>query len=79
MHWRILPLMMLFMLIVGYGVGNCMQPLILTVQSAVPPQEIGVATASATFFRQMGGTIGVAVFLSVLFSSMGGNRKRREP
>jgi EmrB/QacA subfamily drug resistance transporter len=65
-------LVMLFMLILGYGVGNCMQPLVLTVQSAVPPQEIGVATASATFFRQMGGTIGVAVFLSVLFGGVGG-------
>lgn len=66
-------LVMLYMLLVGYGVGNCMQPLILTVQSAVPPQAIGVATASATFFRQIGGTIGVAVFLSVLFSTVGGN------
>jgi len=68
-----LPVVMVFMLILGYGVGNCMQPLILTVQSAVPPAEIGVATSSATFFRQMGGTIGVAVFLSVLFSTMGGH------
>jgi len=66
-------LVMLYMLVVGYGVGNCMQPLILTVQSAVPPQEIGVATASATFFRQMGGTIGVAIFLSVLFTTVGGH------
>ena len=66
-------LVMAYMLIIGYGVGNCMQPLILTVQSAVPPQAIGVATASATFFRQIGGTIGVAVFLSVLFSTMGGH------
>jgi len=66
-------IVMVFMLVVGYGVGNCMQPLILTVQSAVPPREIGVATASATFFRQIGGTIGVAVFLSVLFSTVGGN------
>jgi len=66
-------LVMIFMLVVGYGVGNCMQPLILTVQSAVPPREIGVATASATFFRQIGGTIGVAVFLSVLFSTVGAN------
>ncbi len=64
-------LVMIYMLIVGYGVGNCMQPLILTVQSAVPPQAIGVATASATFFRQIGGTVGVALFLSVLFSTMG--------
>jgi len=72
-----LPYLMLFMLILGYGVGNCMQPLILTVQSAVPPSEIGVATSSATFFRQMGGTIGVAVFLSVLFSTMGGHIEDR--
>ncbi|MGH4016272.1 MAG: MSCRAMM family protein [Pseudonocardiaceae bacterium] len=32
---------------------------------------MGVATASATFFRQMGGTLGVAVFLSILFSFVG--------
>jgi hypothetical protein len=30
-----------------------------------------VATASATFFRQMGGALGVAVFLSILFSTAG--------
>jgi MFS family permease len=66
-------LVMIFMAIVGFGVGNCMQPLILTVQSSVPPTAIGVATSSATFFRQIGGTIGVAVFLSLLFSAVGGN------
>jgi hypothetical protein len=64
-------LVMVFMLILGYGVGNCMQPLMLTMQSAVPPQAIGMATSSATFFRQIGGTIGVAVFLSVLFGTVG--------
>ncbi|MEX0428278.1 MDR family MFS transporter [Nocardioides sp. DS6] len=66
-------IVMIFMFITGYGVGNCMQPLILTVQSSVPPTSIGVATSSATFFRQIGGTIGVAVFLSVLFSTAPGN------
>jgi EmrB/QacA subfamily drug resistance transporter len=64
-----------FMFVLGFGVGNCMQPLVLTVQSAVPPQAIGVATSSATFFRQIGGTIGVAIFLSMLFSGVGGNIK----
>ncbi|MGZ6733358.1 MAG: MDR family MFS transporter [Nocardioides sp.] len=64
-------LVMAFMLILGYGVGNCMQPLLLTMQSAVPPQAIGMATSSATFFRQIGGTIGVAVFLSILFGTVG--------
>ncbi|MEN8674683.1 MDR family MFS transporter [Nocardioides sp.] len=63
----------LAMLLLGLGLGQCMQPLLLTMQSAVPPSDIGVATSSATFFRQIGGTVGVAVFLSVLFGTVGGN------
>lgn len=64
---------MLYMVLVGMGLGNCMQALTLIVQNAVAPREIGMATSSATFFRQMGGTIGVAVFLSMLFSTVGDN------
>ena len=47
-----------------------MQPLTLAVQNAMPPRDMGVATASATFFRQMGGTLGTAVFLSILFAAL---------
>jgi hypothetical protein len=61
---------MIVMLVFGYGLGNNMQPLVLAIQNAVPPRDIGVATASATFFRQIGGTLGVAVFLSILFSTL---------
>jgi hypothetical protein len=68
-----LPLVMGLMLVLGYGLGNCMQPLLLILQSAVPPRDIGVATASATFFRQIGGTVGVAIFLSILFGQVGGH------
>ena len=57
----------------GIGLGFNMQPLVLAVQNAVPPQDMGVATSSATFFRQMGGTLGTAVFLSILFSTVGQN------
>jgi EmrB/QacA subfamily drug resistance transporter len=57
----------------GLGIGNIMQPITLATQNAMPARDIGVATSSATFFRQMGGTLGVAVFLSVLFSTAGGN------
>ncbi|HET8602721.1 MAG TPA: MFS transporter, partial [Marmoricola sp.] len=64
-----------YMLLLGLGLGNCMQPLMLIVQNAVPPRAIGVATSSATFFRQIGGTIGVAAFLSLLFSTVGGNMR----
>ena len=66
---------MVGMLFLGLGIGQCMQPLTIIVQNAVPPSEIGVATSSATFFRQLGGTIGVAVFLSLLFSTLGDNLK----
>jgi EmrB/QacA subfamily drug resistance transporter len=62
---------MLYMGIFGLGLGLSMQTLTIAAQNAAPPRDMGVATASATFFRQMGGTIGVAVFLSVLFSTVG--------
>jgi EmrB/QacA subfamily drug resistance transporter len=71
-----LVLVMAVMLLLGYGLGNCMQPLLLILQSSVPPRDIGVATASATFFRQIGGTIGVAVFITILFATVGGNIHR---
>ncbi|MET8471450.1 MFS transporter [Streptomyces sp. NPDC004856] len=62
---------MLYMAVFGLGLGCCMQTLVLAVQNAVPPQDMGVATASSTFFRQMGATAGTAIFLSVLFSNVG--------
>lgn len=58
-----------YMVLFGLGLGGCLQTLIMAAQNAVPPRDMGVATASATFFRQMGGTLGVAVFLSILFST----------
>ena len=59
------------MLIIGMGLGQLMQTLTLVAQQSVPASDIGVATSSATFFRQMGGTLGVAVFISILFNSLG--------
>lgn len=54
----------------GLGMGGLMQPLVLAVQNAVSPRDIGVGTSSVTLFRQLGGTLGVAVFLSVFFDSL---------
>ena len=59
---------MLGMLLVGLGLGQLMQTLTTASQNAVGPRDIGVATSSSTFFRQIGGTLGVAVLFSVLFS-----------
>jgi EmrB/QacA subfamily drug resistance transporter len=61
----------IYMALFGLGLGGCLQTLIMAAQNAVPARDMGVATASATFFRQMGGTLGVAVFLSILFSAAG--------
>ncbi|HEU0287086.1 MAG TPA: MDR family MFS transporter [Nocardioidaceae bacterium] len=67
--WQVMLIMPIF----GIGLGLNMQPVVVAVQNAVNPREIGVATSSVTFFRQMGGTLGTAVFLSVLFSTVGQN------
>jgi EmrB/QacA subfamily drug resistance transporter len=61
---------MIYMAVFGLGLGGCMQTLVLAVQNAVPIKDMGVATSSSTFFRQMGGTAGTAIFLSVLFSTV---------
>ncbi|HEY0259365.1 MAG TPA: MDR family MFS transporter [Lacisediminihabitans sp.] len=59
---------MIGMLLVGLGLGQLMQTLTIASQNAVGPRDIGVATSASTFFRQVGGTLGVAVIFSVLFS-----------
>jgi len=58
------------MVVIGMGLGQLMQTLTLASQNAVPAADIGVATSSTTFFRQMGGTLGVAVFISTLFNNL---------
>jgi hypothetical protein len=62
--------MSISMVIIGMGLGQLMQTLTLAAQNAVSPQDIGVATSSTMFFRQMGGTLGVAVFISILFNRL---------
>jgi hypothetical protein len=58
------------MVFLGLGLGQLMQTLTIAAQNSVGPRDIGVATSSATFFRQMGGTLGVAVFISLLFAAL---------
>jgi EmrB/QacA subfamily drug resistance transporter len=61
----------LYMALFGLGLGMNMQSIVLAMQNAVDPRDMGVATSSVTFFRQVGGSLGTAVFLSILFSSAG--------
>ncbi len=54
-----------FMFITGLGIGLVMQVLVVAVQNAVPHSALGVATATSTFFRTIGGAFGVAVLGAV--------------
>lgn len=56
--------------LLGIGMGNVMQVLIIAVQNSVHPRDVGVATSGSTFFRSMGGTIGTALFGAVLTSQL---------
>ncbi|WP_409251051.1 MDR family MFS transporter [Bacillus sp. SCS-153A] len=58
------------MIIVGSGLGLSFPVFTLTVQNAVQHQYLGVATAASQLFRQIGGTVGVAVMGTVMNNSM---------
>ena len=58
------------MLLLGLGLGNVIQVLVLAVQNSSQPRDIGVATSGSTFFRQVGGSFGVAVFGAILSASL---------
>ena len=61
----------LYMLVVGVGIGLVMQVIVLAVQNDAPARNIGVATSTATFFRSMGGSLGVAIFGAIFASRLG--------
>ena len=58
------------MLVLGVGIGLVMQVIVLVVQNDAPPRDIGVATSTATFFRSMGGSLGVALFGAIFASRL---------
>ncbi|HEU5032654.1 MAG TPA: MDR family MFS transporter [Spirillospora sp.] len=56
--------------LLGFGLGLVMQVLVIAVQNAVSYQDLGSATSGVTFFRQIGGSFGVAVFGSVFSNEL---------
>ncbi|MFF7293093.1 MDR family MFS transporter [Microbacterium sp. NPDC008134] len=65
-------LVSLYMFLMGAGVGMTMQNLVLIVQNVAKPSEMGVASSGVTFFRSLGGTVGVSVMGAVLANSLTG-------
>jgi MFS family permease len=59
-----------YMTLVGIGLGMTLQNLVLSVQNSVPPGDLGAATATVSFFRSLGGAIGVAALGAVLAHSV---------
>lgn len=68
-----------FMVVIGVGLGLCMQSLILGVQNAVSVRDLGAGTSSATFFRSLGGSFGVAILGTVLSSRLNSQLADRLP
>ncbi|RJE90248.1 DHA2 family efflux MFS transporter permease subunit [Paenibacillus sp. 1011MAR3C5] len=64
------------MIVFGIGLGVGMPVFSLTVQNAVKPNELGVATASSQLFRNLGGTIGIAVMGTIMQSSLVRNMEK---
>lgn len=59
------------MFLLGAGGSLYAQTITLSMQNALPQADLGVATSSNTFFWQVGGTAGAAVFLSIAYSTAG--------
>jgi EmrB/QacA subfamily drug resistance transporter len=60
----------LYMLVLGLGLGMVMQVLVLAVQNAVDYRHMGVATSGAILFRQIGGSVGIAVFGAIFANQL---------
>lgn len=58
------------LVLVGIGLGPAIPLYTLAIQNSVQPHQLGVATAAAAFFRQMGSAIGVALLGTVFASSL---------
>ncbi|WP_440582089.1 MDR family MFS transporter, partial [Streptomyces flavofungini] len=52
----------IWMAVLGAGIGLVMPVLILAVQNAVRPTDLGTATSANNYFRQIGGSVGAAIF-----------------
>jgi EmrB/QacA subfamily drug resistance transporter len=67
------------MFVVGLGLGLVMQVLVVAVQNSVPHSQLGTATATATFFRTIGGAFGVAILGAVFNSQLLSNLRATAP
>ncbi len=60
------------LIVLGCGFGMVMPNLVVSIQNAVGPREQGAATATSAFFRQLGGTFGVAMSGAIMTAELQG-------
>ncbi|MFI5875844.1 MFS transporter [Streptomyces sp. NPDC051445] len=61
-YWK----MAVFMALLGLGIGMMMQNLVLSTQNQVSPADLGSASSTVTFFRSLGGAVGVSALGAVM-------------
>lgn len=64
------------MILIGFGVGSSMPIVNLLVQNNVSHSMLGVVSSSNQFFRQIGGTLGTAIFGTIVVNELRGNLER---
>lgn len=67
------------MVVLGIGLGPSIPLFTLAIQTSVPMQQIGVATAAATFFRQLGTTIGLAILGTIYATTFAATLQQSTP
>ncbi|WP_307136149.1 MFS transporter [Streptomyces aurantiacus] len=65
------PYIAFCMALMGLGVGMTLQNLVLCTQNQVSSSDLGVASSAVTFFRSLGGAVGVSVLGSILTTRIG--------
>ncbi len=60
----------IYALLIGAGLGLSMQTVVIALQNSVEMKDLGIATSANTFFRSVGGTVGVALFGSLYASQL---------
>jgi len=69
----------LYVFVIGFGLGMVMQVLVLAVQNAVQPRDMGVATSGSIMFRQIGGSVGIAAFGAIFANHLRKNLAKTLP
>src|SRR5262249_18655026 len=68
-----------YMIVFGLGFGMVTQVLLIALQNAVSPREIGTATGSANFFRSLGGSAGIAIYGAIFAAGLEHHLTRTGP